>query len=503
MPQAEAQSHSWLARAVAWGLLWAVLGSLALYLLAPNPWPLQDARASRLRASLSVIDGGGPALLGYTPHTRQPYAIGSSDDQGIYVVVPVLSHWLGVSNPIEMLRWLWIAAWALTLLCSAAVAWLLFRSRWAALLTPPALLLCIVSFGFGDIYWVAAWVVVTFMPVLVLLARKRPDRQWIALVLIALIAGASSTIRSQAGVSVALAAAGVAAAVGADRRSLRAALVLVIALVYLLPNSVGMPLIREHRDHRIGVNLSHSEATSHPLWHSLYIGLGYTPNRYGIHYLDGYGAAAAHELDPAIPYLSPGYGSVLHKQIDALATHDPGFVAKTETEKAVVELSHAGRYLLLLALLLPLALTGSCSVRLRARELALFAPAVVIGLLPAIVAIPIRSYELGLLAPLGTLVLLAAAGTAARAESEWHASKTGTAGSGRGVRWALQWLSGAWPKRANRALLLTLAIILPAFVFARHLESEHEHWERERHTPIRVVLAGASRDARDARTALG
>src|SRR6202035_5192594 len=113
-----------------------------------------------------------------------------------------------------------------------------------------------------------------------------------------------------------------------------------------------------HRDHRIGVNLSAGTPTSHPLWHTLYVGLGYTSNRYGIHYLDGYAAAAAQETDAGVRYLSPAYASALHKQVDALIEHDPGFVAKAEAQKAVVELSHTGCYILLLALLLPGALAA-------------------------------------------------------------------------------------------------------------------------------------------------
>ncbi|HTB71008.1 MAG TPA: hypothetical protein VK707_08515, partial [Solirubrobacteraceae bacterium] len=58
-------SRGGLARALAWGLLWAVLGALALYLIAPDPWRIQPSRASELRASLSVLEHGGPALLGY------------------------------------------------------------------------------------------------------------------------------------------------------------------------------------------------------------------------------------------------------------------------------------------------------------------------------------------------------------------------------------------------------------------------------------------------------
>lgn len=477
-----------LRRAVVWGLLWAVVGVAVLYVFAPNPWSIESSRATDLRASLTVLDHGGPALLGYRPGTHIPYAIGYSDDQGIYVIVPVLSHWLGASNPITVLRWLWIAAWALTLLSSPILFRALFGSRWAALLAPPTLLVCIVSFGTGDIYWVTPWVVATFMPALVLLLRSKPRHVWLALAAIGLAAGVVTAIRSDAGLGVALAAVAVAAMMG-GRWPLRVAAIAVVTLAYLAPTMIVLPAIREHRDHRIGVNLSAGEPTSHPLWHSLYIGLGYTSNRYGIHYADRYAAAAAQEADPGVPYLSPAYATVLHRQVDALVENDPGFVVGVEAEKAIVELFLAGPYILLLALLLPAALAACGAARLRRRELALFLPALAIGVLPAIVAVPFRDYTLSLLGPLGALGLLAIGSVAVRAEGEWDATRVAV-GMSSHVRLALRKLAAAWPVRNTmRALLVAVVILVPTAVLARHFEAEHERWDRSLRNSPTVVLA--------------
>jgi hypothetical protein len=318
------------------------------------------------------------------------------------VIVPLLSHLLGQSNPITVLRRLWLGAWAFTLLFSAACSRSLCGSKWAALLTPPTLLVCIRSFGFGDIYWVTAWATVTFLPLLVLLARSKP--RWLrgALVAIGLVAGVVSAIRSDAGLAVALAAAAVAAG---RRRSLRTIVPVAVLSGYLAPAQIVLPAIRAQRDRRVGVNLSATAPASHPRWHTLYIGLGYTPSRDEIHYPNSYGAVAAQELDPQVRYLSPAYASVLRKQVQALPDHDPGFVAKAEAQRALGELSHAGRYLLQLALLLPATLTARGGARLRPWELALFASALAIGAVQAIVAVPFRDYELGLLGPLGLLAI--------------------------------------------------------------------------------------------------
>jgi hypothetical protein len=473
---------------LAWGALWAAIGVLALNALAPSPWTLESSRASDLRASLSVLDHGGPALLGYTPGAHRPYPIGYSDDQGLYAIVPALSHWLAVSDPRTTLRWLWLGAWALTLLFSALVFQALFRSLWAALIAPPALLVSIFALGFGDIYWVSAWAAVTLLPLLVLLLRRRPRLLAGALATIALSAGVLTTVRSASGLPVAIAAVAVAALAG-GRWWLRTATVVAVVVAYLIPAYVLLPAIREHRDERVGIDLSAGVPTSHPLWHSLYIGLGYTANRYGIHYLDEYAAAAAQQADPGVRYLSPAYASALHRQVDALLSRDPGFLVQAEAQKGDVELAHTGRYLLLLALLLPAALGAGGAARLGRSELALFAPAIAIGALAAIVAVPFRDYELGLLGPLGALVLLALGSAAARAEGAWAACASSLA-LGERARAASRRLAQGWPIRASAwALIATVLVLAPAFALARHLEAEHARWDTTAHGPARVVLA--------------
>lgn len=480
------------ARLLAWGLLWAVLGVLVLNRLAPNPWPVLSGRVVDLRASLIALDHGGPALLGYRPGTHRPYAVGYSDDQGIYVIVPVLSHWLGARNPITVLRWSYIAAWALALLFSAVLARALFRSLWAGVIGPPTLLVCILSFGFGDIYWVSPWVIVVFLPLLVLLARRRWRWTPLALAPIALTAGIVSAVRSEAGLPVALAAVIVAALV-TRRWPVRALVAAAVIVAYLVPTRILLPVIRAHRDHRVGIDLSANEPTSHPLWHSLYIGLGYTPNRYGIHYDDSYAAAAAREIDPRAPYLSPAYASALHRQIDALISHDPGFVARTEAQKADVELANSAPYLLLLALLLPAAMAGVGPARLRRRELVLFIPALVIGALPAIVAVPYREYELTLFGPLGALGLLAVGSIALRAETAWRAVEEPERPFRARLATVRRGVLAGWPvARTAMALLVALVLLLPSFLLARHLEAEHARWQRSVRGSPTVVLAGSA-----------
>jgi hypothetical protein len=485
-PAGASGAFPWLL--LAWGLVWAIIGLAALQVIGPSPWPIQGDRAVDLRASLAVLNRGGPLLLKYLPGTHTPYPVGFSDDQGVYVLVPLISHWLGVSDPISVLRDLWLACWSSALLISAALFGAVFRSRWAGLVAPPTLLVCILSFGFGDIYWVSAWVVVMFLPILLLIVRRRPRLDWLALIAIALMCGAVSAIRSEAGLPVVLAAVG-AAGTARSRWPWRAAVVVVLVLAYLSINDVALPAIREHRDHVAGVNLSKGTPTSHPFWHTVYIGLGYEPNRYGIHYADAYAAAAAQEEHPGARYLSPAYASALRKEVLAVLKHEPGFVVKSELQKVLVELYHVSHYILLLVLLLPAALVARGPARLRRWEVALFLPAVVYGALPAIAAAPFREYELGLMAPLGALGLLAIGSAAARGDQAWAGSDAGARMAAR-ARATFQTVRRAWPVRVTvRALLIAAVVLIPAALYARHLENEHNQWDMRLQPYPHVVLA--------------
>lgn len=473
---------------LAWGVVWAIIGVAVLQLVGPNPWLLEPSRADDMRASLAVLNHGGPLLLKYLPGTHRPYAVGFGDDQGLYVIVPLLSHWLGASDPVSVLRSLWIGAWAVTVLISPMVYGAIFRSRRAGLLAPPTLLVCILSFGFGDIYWVTAWVVVTFLPILLLIVRRRHKLWWLALIGIALVCSVVSAIRSEAGVTVAIAAIGVAATARMRWRS-RATLVAGLVLAYISVNQFALPAIRAHRDHVVGVNLTKGTPTSHPLWHSVYIGLGYTANRYGIHYRDAYAIAEVHEVDPGAGFLSPAYSSALRKQVLALVKHDPGFVVKAELQKAVVELSNAGRYIVLLVLLLPAALVARGAARLRPGELALFAPAVLLGALPAIAVVPFRPYELTLFAPLGTLGLLAIGSAAAGVEQVWDGA-TVRGRLGDRIRATLQSVRSLWPVGVTaRALVIAAVVLIPATLYGLHLENEHNQWDLSVQNNPHVVLA--------------
>lgn len=73
---------------------------------------------------------------------------------------------------------------------------------------------------------------------------------------------------------------------------------------------------------------------THGLSHTLYIGLGFVPNRFGIRYEDEFAATAVKKIAPDALYCSPEYFRVLWTLYIDHVLGDPGEVARIYLEKA-------------------------------------------------------------------------------------------------------------------------------------------------------------------------
>ncbi len=62
---------------------------------------------------------------------------------------------------------------------------------------------------------------------------------------------------------------------------------------------------------------------SHPLWHSMYIGLGFIPNSEVPEYNDAVAIDKVRSIDPTAPYTSVKYELILRREMLNLARHRP------------------------------------------------------------------------------------------------------------------------------------------------------------------------------------
>jgi hypothetical protein len=460
---------------IAWGLLVGVLGGLALFASSPSEWPIQGSRSSGLRDSLAMLNHGGPLLLGRHGGVGPLYPVGATDDLGIYVYLPWLSHALGIGDPVKLLRYGFAVLFGGTAVFYPLVFWRLTGSLLAAFAAPVALLFCVRSLGFSDIYWLPAWASVTLLPPLMVLSERRGRRAWTGLVAIALAAGWLNTMRSESGLGVL-----VAAVIVLAMQRLRWWRTLVVfatmVLAYISIGTFAIAAIRDHRDHRVGVALSSGHPQSHPFWHPMYLGLGYLPNNYGIRFLDQIAAARVQHDAPGTVYLSNRYESTLRKAYFGIVRAHPLEVLGQYAAKAWVTLADTAPYLLLIALTLPALRSLSLRSRVK-RWLPLIAPSLIVMFLPTLVAIPLQIYEEGLYGTVGLIAILGI--TVTIAELSRAARSAGA------LRPALPTLLGTHSAisrpipASRRAITATvLAVALIALVVSAHfIRRDAEAWQ--------------------------
>ena len=479
-----------------WGAVMACLALVGLYAASPHSWPIQASRATELRDSLAMIKHGGPLLLGRHPN-GQLYAVGVTDDQGLFVYIPWLSHVLGVSDPVNMLRYLYIALFTLTAGIYPFLFWRLTGSTLAGLAAPLLLLACVRSIGFNDLYWIPAWGILTLLPIIFLMSNRWPARIGVPLVAaLGVLASLLTSMRSQAGLPIVLALATVIV-MQRWRWWQTAAVIALLAVAYISVNTFVIPAVRAHRDDRIGTTaLSRDQPSGHPFWHTAYIGLGYLPNSSKLHYRDQDAAARVEREAPGARFLSGRYATTLRKAYFRVITREPGEWLRQNAAKALVMIADAAPYLVLVALTLPALLLLEQQGR-RRRWLLLTLPALVITLLPALIAIPFQIYEEGLYGILGLVAIVALTWMIQRA-GQLSVDGSSLRQMARSLRAGVR-RDDAWGERLRRAMTWSAAAIAATLVLAipaHFVRREAERWLGEnsgvlidRATPAEVAYA--------------
>lgn len=402
---------------VLWGLLVALLATLVLLTITPAVWPTQDGRGEKMRDSMTVLEHGGPLLLGRHGPRGPFYAVDFGDDDGAYVYVPLLSRLFGVADPARMLRYLYVALVALTIAVYPLVFQRLTRSVLAALVAPWALLVCILAMGFIDIYWIGAWGVLTLLPLIFLLARDWSRFGVLALAGIALSAGWLSSIRSYSGLGIFLAAA-IVLVLRRWRWWRLLPTLAALAIVYMSINMFVFSAIRADRDRWLGRTAKTLDVTSaHTLWHTVYAGLGYLPNSYGLRFVDGVPLAVVEREAPGTPFLSGRYEAVIREAYLRFLRDHPEEAIRQYAAKALVTLADATPWSLIVLLTLPAVLLLGPDRRVTRRWILLTLPVLILAFLPVMAALPQCSYEQGLYGALGLVGVMGVCLLLAQAEA--------------------------------------------------------------------------------------
>lgn len=391
-----------------WGLIVACMAALVLLAITPRVWNEAGHRGRRLREAMLVYEHGGPLLVGRRDGaTGAYYGVQVGDDEGEYVYLPVLSRLFGVSDPRMMWRYLYIALMMFTTAIYPATFYRLTKSLLAGLAAPFIFLVCMVSMGFLEMYWIPAWGALTLLPLMYLMARRWPRFGLAAVAAIALVASWMSTMRADCGLGIVIAA-GILLLMRRRRWWQVLPALAMVAFLYISIGTFVLGAVRANRDHRIGVAAAKriDISTSHSLWHEVYAGIGYLPNRYGLRYVDEVPEAVAAREAPGAPEDSSRWEAVLRDAYFKFVFHHPVEVVRQYGAKAIVTLADSAPYLLFLLLTLPAMLLSGSGRRDLRRWVLLTVPVVIVEFIPMMVAVPLESYEQGLYGAFGTLDVL-------------------------------------------------------------------------------------------------
>jgi hypothetical protein len=396
-----------------------------------DPWPVLGTRQQGFEASLHVVDEGGPPLVGRNSDQgvfeipgEQYGPVAMTDDQGAYVYVPLLAHATGMRDPLDALALLYVAVFAVPIVLYPLVFYRLFHSLAPAVVAPIVLAIMSAaiahgSFGNPDVYWLPAWAVLALLPPLLLIDRAWPRGSLPLIIALCVAASFATSIRSNAGLAVALSAAFVVLTHRPWSRLQRGGAVVLVVLAYLSISNFALSAVREHRDHWVDSSRFTEVASrneSHPFWDNAYIGLGYFPNDHGIFYRDDVSAGTVRRADPGAGTFGPEYERVLRDQYFDVVGDDPVFFLLNLAGKLVITVGQMTAWLVPLMLLGPFLLSVGDRAPMMRRCALLLTPAIALGLVPAIATVPFPPYELGLTGALGCACILLAAWLAAEVE---------------------------------------------------------------------------------------
>lgn len=380
---------------IAYGIVFASFGLVRLeHDIHGAEAGLSPYRLTQLASSIDLVDRHGPPLTGAGQSPASFYPIAVDDDRGGFVYVPLAAHFLKTRDIGELLKWTFILFFVPLLVAYPLVLYEITRSVVAAIAAPPILLGHFAFLETSGFFWMPAWANLVLLPILLLVNKHwRQSRFWL-LIPLALIASFASSVRANAGLGFMIGAL-VLIILRVKGWGMRLPMIALLLLAYLSISSFAMRAIQLQRDEVVGHDFTSPYPNGHPLWHNVYLGLGYLKNPYGIRIKDPIAAAAARREDPAAAFPTKRYESALRRVYFKTLEHHPTFVAREYLIKAGVVFGSAVKWFPFVIVLTPifLLLGRPRERRRRGVELMLLAGAGLVGASTGVLVNPERVAE--------------------------------------------------------------------------------------------------------------
>ncbi len=315
----------------------------------------------------------------------------NTDDLGAYYFIPRLANSLNLSIDVAIN----VFYGGLILLAFAvAFFWILKSLKFSRQIIYPSILLIsisIIAFAIGDVYTASFFSVFFLTPIFLMsLSNKKLWIKIILFVFIGIVIGFSNFIRSQAALATLIFI--FSYLLLSKRIIIKYKIYLSVSLlVGLMIFNLFTNCIFSKRDLFLstkGVKIEQSN--NHVFWHSLYIGLGYLDNEYGIKYKDNIAKDKVSSIDITVEFCSEQYEQLLKNEFFSLIKKDPKFFISTILAKSGVTL----------LLFLLFSNTGLYYIFLNRKEFPTLIPFVLslgFSSLPAVLVMPLFSYLIGFL----------------------------------------------------------------------------------------------------------
>ncbi|MFU2207802.1 hypothetical protein [Solidesulfovibrio sp. C21] len=177
--------------------------------------------------------------------------------------------------------------------------------------------------------------------------------------------------------------------------------IFLVSLIFILTTMLPAFAYREMLHvHQVLTGTRHDiGAGVHGVWHNLYIGLGYYPNKYGIKWDDSVGAAHAVREDPTATFGSKKYMPTLRRLYFRILVNDSVFFMATTAKKCLEMLQRLGGItcVAFLGTVTLLLFASSCRGRFFLYSTFILFPAwtIIVASVPPVLTIPVVPYAVG------------------------------------------------------------------------------------------------------------
>lgn len=264
----------------------------------------------------------------------------SGNEIGGDFFIPGIVHYFGL--PLDQAIYFFYLGIILVALALGIVGFFLLYKKWYQRLISILGLITVsfLTYRIGDVYTAYSSIVIAFVPFIIYFFKNDIKYKYLIpfTFIVGLFATLANSIRSQAGIPVAIFLIVFLFLNKFFDIKKKAVLVGLLIIGSLLPVVYFNSLVSK-RDTFLAQNVPNYTEIETTLsnqgafWHSIYIGFGFLDNPYGIRYEDGIANGKVQSIKPGTPYLSKEYQNILKSEVFKLMLTHPDFAMRTIAAK--------------------------------------------------------------------------------------------------------------------------------------------------------------------------